>query len=119
LHLVGRICESIAGIDEKIVITALLEDSSIVSWYARPKTPVPNGKRQAAMAIQAQLVTSIVRNNEDYLGKVDFAMVRQEMADAFLFPIHGKKRRIFCMVVARPYDLDGLVAKVDRFLVRD
>jgi hypothetical protein len=68
------------------------------------------------MAVQAQLVTSIVRNNEDYLGKVGFAIVRHEMADVFLFPVHGKKGRVFCMVVARPYDLDSLVAKVTRFL---
>jgi len=37
------------------------------------------------------------------------------MADVFLFPVHGKKRRVFCVVVARPYDLDTLVASVARF----
>lgn len=119
MHLASKICESIAGEDGKILIAALLEDSSMISWYVRPKTPVPNEERQAIMAIQAQLVTSIVKNNEDYLGKVGFAMVRQEMADVFLFPVHSKKRRVFCMVVARPYDLEGLVAKVARFLAGD
>jgi hypothetical protein len=103
-------------LNEKVLITALLEDSAVLSWYVKPKTPVPNEERQEAMAIQAQLVTSIVSNNEDYLGRVDFVMVRQEMADVFLFPVHGKKRRVFCAVVARPYDMDDLVASVTRFL---
>ena len=119
MHLASKICESIAGVDDNILITALLEDSKALSWYSRPKTPVPNKERQETMAIQAQLVTSIVRNNEDYLGMVGFTMIRQEMADVFLFPVHGRTRRVFCVVVARPYDLDNLVAKITRFLARD
>jgi hypothetical protein len=72
------------------------------------------------MAIQTQLVVSLVKNNEDYLGKVSksFVMVRQEMADVLLFSMPGKskKNRVFCMVVSRPYDMDRLVDKVCRFL---
>ena len=119
MHLASKICESIAAIDGNVLITALLEDSSTLSWYVKPRTPLPNEERQAAMAIQAQLVTSIVRNNEDYLGKVSFTMVRQELADIFLFPVSGKKRRVFCVVVARPYDIDSLVVKITSFLAGD
>jgi hypothetical protein len=39
------------------------------------------------------------------------------MADVLLFPMPGKsKKRVFCMVVSRPYDMDRLVDKVCRFL---
>ena len=47
---------------------------------------------------------------------MSFTLVRQEMADVFLFPVHGKKRHVFCVVVARTYDLDALEASVTRFL---
>ena len=61
-------------------------------------------------------MTSIVRNNEDYFGKVVFTMVRQELADIFPFPFPNRKTRVSCVVVARPYHMDELVAKVSNFL---
>ena len=115
MHLASKICESIAWVDNKIVITALLEDSSAVSWYVRPKTLPPNEERQETMAIQAQLITSIVRNNENYLGSVGFTMIRQEMAEVFLFPVHGKRRRVFCVVVARPQTGTALWPRLPAF----
>jgi hypothetical protein len=44
--------------------TALLdESSSALSWYViKPKTPIPNEERQTTMAIQTQLVVSLVKN---------------------------------------------------------
>jgi hypothetical protein len=46
-------------------------------------------------------------------------MVRHELADVFLFPITSKKRRVFCVVVARPCYMDELIAKVTSFLAGD
>jgi hypothetical protein len=68
--------ESIAAIDSILYTdnTALLEESSsALSWYViKPKTAIPNEERHrwTTMAIQTQLVVSLVKNNEDYLGKV-------------------------------------------------
>ena len=55
--------------------TALLEESSsssALSWYViKPKTPIPKEERQIDNdGHQTQLVVSLVKNNEDYLGKV-------------------------------------------------
>jgi hypothetical protein len=44
------------------------------------------------MAIPAQLLTLIVRNNEEYLGMVRFPMVRQQLTDIFVFPVPNSKR---------------------------
>jgi hypothetical protein len=99
LYLASKICKSIGEVDDNILITAVLQDSSALSWYSCPKTPVPNKERQEIMAIQVQPVTSIVRNNEDYLGMVGLRMIRQKMADMFLFPVHGRPKRVFCVVV--------------------
>jgi len=71
------------------------------------------------MAIQTQLVVSLVKNNEDYLGKVS-KLCHGAPGDGrrALVPNagQGQEDRVFCMVVSRPYDMDRLVDKVCRFL---
>ena len=71
------------------------------------------------MAIQTQLVVSLVKNNEDYLGKVR-KLCHGAPGDGrrALVPNagQGQEDRVFCMVVSRPYDMDRLVDKVCRFL---
>ncbi len=96
------------------MITALLEDSSVLSWSVKPKMPLPNGGRQATIAIQAQLMTSIVRTTKTtWARRVLLLSGRNwQTSSRSLSPT----KRMFCVVVARPYYMDELVAKVASFL---
>ncbi len=103
-------CESIVNHDNKILIASLLKNRDPLGWFVRPGTPIPDQNASIIKAVQAQLVASVVKENESYLGKVQYILVRQELADVALFP--RADRMVLCIVVARPYDLDKLVAKV-------
>jgi len=103
-------CESIVNYDKNILIASLLQNSDSIGWFVRPGIPLPNEDATAVKVIQTQLVTSVIKENESYLGKVRYILVHQDLADVILFPRNN--RTVLCLVVAKPYKVDELVAKV-------
>jgi hypothetical protein len=103
-------CEAVAKDNKQILITTMIKSSKAEGWYVKPGTPVPNDSAAATKRIQTEIIASIAKENEDYLGKVNFILVRQELADVILFPRSPKI--VFCIVVQRPYDLDRLTESV-------
>jgi hypothetical protein len=103
-------CESVAQTDEHILITSLINGLKNIAHYVKPGTQVPNDSVAANKRIQAAIVASTVKENESYLGKVSFVLVRQEMADVILFP--RSPEGIFCVVARRPYDLDKMTTSI-------
>lgn len=108
------ICKKIAECDKQILITSMLKKNESTGWYVRPKTPVPNESASNIKIFQTELVTSIIKENESYLGKVSYIHVRQDLADVILFPRPAQV--VFCVVVQRPYDLERLTAMVSDML---
>ncbi len=74
-------CESIVNHDSKILIASLLKNRDPLGWFVRPGTPIPDQTTSIIKAVQAQLVASVVKENESYLGKMQYILVRQELAD--------------------------------------
>lgn len=103
-------CESIVKGSKNIVIASLLQNNESIGWFVRPGTPIPDEDATSVKITQTTVVTSIIRQNESYLGKVRFILVQQEMADVILFPCESNM--VLCTVVIRPYDLQQLVAKI-------
>ena len=108
------ICKEIAECDNQIIITSMLKKNESTGWYVKPKTTVPNEAASNTKIFQAELVTSIIKENESYLGKVSYIHVRQELADVILFPRPAQV--VMCVVVQRPYNLEHLTAKVSDLL---
>lgn len=102
--------------DESILVTALLENNATLSWSMKEGFVPPPESRQEIMALQTAIMINVARSGEDYLGKVDFILVRQQSADVFLFPVKNRPKRVFCVVISRPYDMDRLVQNAARLL---
>lgn len=108
---ISLFCKTVAQYDDQIVITAMLKDSESIGSYVKAGTPLPNLSMKTIKIIQASLIASIVRENESYLGKVNYIRIDQELADVILFP-RAPNNSIFCVVVQRPYNFDQLAAKI-------
>ena len=78
--------------------------------------PELDENRQMVMSIETNIIMTIIKKNQDYLGTVRFVMVRQEMGDVFLFPVRGRPKRTFCVIVKRPYSLDKITRNVENLL---
>lgn len=107
-------CESIVNYDRNILIASLLQQGDSIGWFVRQGTPIPNEDATALKVSQARLVTSIIKQNESYLGKVNYIHVSQEMADVILFPRNFGI--VLCLVLSRPYNLEDVVTKVSHSL---
>jgi len=82
----------------------MINGSETTGRYVKPGIQVPDDSMAINKRTQTEIVSSIVKENEDYLGKVSFVLVRQQIADIILFPRSSKSH--FCVVAQRPYDLD-------------
>ncbi|HEX2615794.1 MAG TPA: hypothetical protein VHL10_09900 [Nitrososphaera sp.] len=107
-------CESVARRHEQIIIAAMIEERESTGWFVKPGVPVPNESASAMKIIQTEIVASIVKQNESYLGKVSYIHVKQELADVILFPL--RDTAVFCIVLQRPYDLDEVTSMVSESL---
>lgn len=107
-------CESVARRHEQIIIAAMVKEGESIGWFVKPGVPVPNESASAMKVVQTEIVTSIIKQNESYLGKVSYIHVKQELADVILFPLLD--RTVFCIVLQRPYDLDVITCMVSESL---
>jgi len=92
----------------------MVKEGESIGWFVKPGVPVPNESASALKVVQTEIVTSIIKQNESYLGKVSYIHVRQELADVILFPL--RDRVVFCIVLQRPYDLDVITYTVSESL---
>ncbi len=83
----GEVCRAIVESHKDILIAALLDKEEAVDFYVRPGMPVPDDFRTENMIIQTQLVVSIVKQNQDYLGDLSFIHIRMGKADVLHVPV--------------------------------
>ncbi len=109
-------CERIANLDPQIVIVALLDEKGrTVDWYVKEGTPVPDESRSATMAMQTQIVMSIVKTGADYLGEVQYIHSKMAKMDVIHFPAF--KNGVLAVVLKRPYDENAVTARVQDLLM--
>jgi hypothetical protein len=110
-------CEKIALLDPCIVITALLDEKGkAVDWYVKEGTPVPDDSRSATMAMQTQIVMSIIKTGADYLGAVQYVHSKMAKMDVIHFPT--SKNHVLAVVLKGRYDENAVTTKVSDFLKR-
>lgn len=112
---VSSFCKAVAYCDDQIAITTMIDESEAIGSYAKAGTLIPNLSMKTIKIIQVSLLTSIAKENENYLGRVNYMRINQELAEIILFPYSSKG--VFCTVVNRPYDFEQLVAKISQALL--
>ena len=102
-------CQSIVNLDSSILVATVIHKGKSLGTFARQGTPQPNKDAAEVKLIQTELAAAIIRENENYLGRVKYIHVCQEMADMIVFP---KDKFLLFIIAARPYDLEGIVSRV-------
>ncbi len=106
-------CESLVKSNDAIIIAALLEGEKPVDWYVREGMPVPKEESWREMIIKVQILTSMLKSSEEYLGGFDHARVHNKLGIVHLFPAGTQK--VLC-VVTKPENDDGLTRIIRRHL---
>lgn len=75
-----------------------------------------NPAKVSEMIMQANILTIIGANNEDFFGKFGYLMLHWEHADAFIFPIEMETPQMFVVRVVRPYNHEEIAQKVTKFI---
>ncbi len=83
----GEVCKAIVESHEDILMAALLNKEEAVDFYVRTGLPVPDDFRTENMIIQTQLVVSMVKENQDFLGELSFIYMHMGKADVLHVPV--------------------------------
>jgi hypothetical protein len=72
---------------------------------------IPAEDKQGKTGVQAELIRSVLKTNEDYFGKTRYIMHSQENADVFALFVDDPDYML-TLVIMRPYSYDGRVMQV-------
>jgi hypothetical protein len=100
-------------LDDNILLAAIIENANLLGVYSKKPMAPPNEQRFKVLRIQAELMISMAKNNEDYFGELGYLMFHSMHLDMFLFPM-GKSRKLRVMAVAvkQPYDHEDIVDRL-------
>lgn len=106
-------CATIVGLNEDILIAALLEAENPVDWHVREGVPVPDEQTWREMITRVQILMSMLKNTKGYLGDFDHVLVQHRLGSEYLFPAGIQK--VLC-IVAKPRAHDQLVVTIKNFM---
>jgi hypothetical protein len=77
---------------------------------------LPEPEKVSTMMFQRTLVHTLLKEREEYVGKMQYNMTSYDQLDIFHFTLDGPRERypLLLMTVRKPYDHGLLVAKVLR-----
>lgn len=106
-------CKEVCMLDDNILLAAIIENANLLGVYSKKPMAPPNEQRFKVLRIQAELMISMAKNNEDFFGELGYLMFHSRHLDMFLFPM-GKSRKLRLMAVAvkQPYDHEDIVDRV-------
>lgn len=106
-------CRELCLLDDNILLAAIIENANLLGVFSKKPMAPPNEQRFKVLRVQAELMVSMAKNNEDYFGEFGYLMFHSRHLDMFLFPV-GKSRKLRVMAVAvkQPYDHENIVDKV-------
>src|SRR6185436_6030781 len=106
-------CKDIVELDKSILLVALIENANLLGSYSKKPMVPPNEHRFKVLRIQAELMVSMAKNNEDFFGELGYLMFHSRHLDMFLFPMgRSRKLRVMAVAVKQPYDHEDIVDRV-------
>lgn len=112
-----KLCESVANDHPGVLITSFLQEDETVAFHVKKGIPVPDQKVVPGMIFRTQLIMSMIKDSEAYLGELRYVKVSQSDADVLLFSMGAM--RVFIVVAARPYNEEKLANSIMRRLQDD
>lgn len=100
-------------LDDNILLAAIIENANLLGVYSKKPMAPPNEQRFKVLRIQAELMISMAKNNEDFFGELGYLMFHSRYLDMFLFPLgKNRKLRLVAVAVKQPYDHEDIVDRV-------
>lgn len=106
-------CREVCLLDSNVLLAAVIENANLLGMHFKKPMAPPNEQRFKVLRIQAELMVSMAKNNEDFFGELGYLMFHSRHLDMFLFPMNkGRKLKIMAVAVKQPYDHKEIVDKV-------
>ena len=106
-------CKELCMLDENILLAAIIENANLLGVHSKKPMAPPNEHRFKVLRIQAELMVSMAKNNEDFFGELGYLMFHSRHLDMFLFPMgRSRKLRVMAVAVKQPYDHEDIVDRV-------
>lgn len=106
-------CKELCTLDDNILLAAIIENANLLGVYSKKPMAPPNEQRFKVLRIQAELMISMAKNNEDYFGELGYLMFHSMHLDMFLFPMgKSRKLRVVAVAVKQPYDHEDIVDRI-------
>jgi hypothetical protein len=106
-------CKELCMLDDSILLAAIIENANLLGVYSKKPMAPPNEQRFKVLRIQAELMVSMAKNNEDFFGELGYLMFHSRHLDMFLFPTgKSRKLRVVAVAVKEPYDHEDIVDRV-------
>lgn len=100
-------------LDDNILMASIIENANLIGVYSKKPMVPPNEQRFKVLRIQAELMVSMAKNNEDFFGELGYLMFHSRHLDMFLFPMSGsRKLRLMAVAVKQPYDHEDIVDRI-------
>ena len=74
-----------------------MRKGGLLGAYSRPGIPAPHKKKLGELILQAELVVSISRKNQDLFGEVKVAAIQHSLLTIFIFPLRNDATLAFAM----------------------
>lgn len=108
-------CESLVKSNEAIMIAALLEGEQVMDWYVREGVPVPKEETWKQMIIRVQILLSMLKSTEGYLGDFNHVRIQHDLGVVYIFPLGVQKA---LSVVTKPEKEGELVRCIKDYLTK-
>ncbi len=104
------------SLDKNILGAFLLRNGNLDHWKMRRGLKLPEPDKVSTMMFQRTLIHTLLREREEYVGRMQYNMTSYEQLDLFHFALDGPREHypLLLVTVKKPYDHELLVAKVLR-----
>ena len=113
-----NICADVMSLDRNVMGAFLLRNGTLAHWKMRRGLKLPEPEKVDTMMFQRTLVHTLLKEREEYVGKMQYNLTSYEHMDIFHFSLDEPKANFPLLLVSvrKPYNHELLVAKVLRTL---
>ena len=104
--------EKVTELDGSIAGAMIVKHGDLLGSYARPKVPIPQKEKFAQMFLQAEMMLSIPKANEDVFGRVEVVIVRHGILHIYMISLPNKAILAFAVRAEADCDFNKLLSDV-------
>lgn len=108
----SALAERITELDRSIAGAMIVKRGDLLGSYARPKVPIPQKEKFIQMFLQAEMMLSIPKANEDVFGKVEVVIVRHGILHIYMISLPNNAILAFAVRADGECDFNKLLNNI-------